>query len=69
MYQMNENKKIKLLTFCWLVFGTAAGTKKFIFDCAGIVGITGANKGVSFLGAAPDGLNTSTYDFLRASNG
>lgn len=57
-----------MLTFCWPLFRTAAGTKKFMFDCAGIVGITGANRGTSFLGAAPDGLNTSTYDFLRAAN-
>lgn len=29
----------------------------------------GAKSGASFLGAVPDGLNTSTYDFLRATNG
>lgn len=46
------------------MFGIAAGTKKF--GCVDIVGIIGAKMGASFFGAAPDGLNTSTYDFFRA---
>lgn len=53
------------LTFFWLVLETADGTKKFV--CSdNCVGIVGAKMGVSFFGADPDGLNTSTYDFLSA---
>lgn len=56
---------INKLTFLWLVLETAAGTKKFVCvdNCVGIVG---AKMGVSFFEVDPDGLNTSTYDFLSA---
>lgn len=41
------------------------GTKKV--GCVANVGTRGGAKiGVSFLGAAPEGLKTSTYDFLSA---
>lgn len=61
---------MKSLTFCSLVFGTVvAGTKKVGVD-VGNVGIIGARICGASLGLEPDwfffGLNTSTYDCLRA---
>lgn len=54
-----------LTLFASLAADDCGGTKKFVWG--GIVGIDGANiAAVSFFGAAPDGLNTSTYDFLSA---
>lgn len=44
------------------------GVKKT--GCVGNVGTRGgARIGVSFFVVTPDGLKTSTYDFLSASNG
>lgn len=56
---------MRLTLFCSLLFAAGAGTKKPL--CGAAMGIVGASIGsIGFMGA-PDGLKTSTYDFLRAA--